>query len=88
MKKAFLGVLAAGVIISAGVTSVLAAGAGRNFVDTDGDSVCDNFVDADENGICDNFVDTDGNGICGSYGMGRGRGRGACRGNACQNGIR
>lgn len=53
---------------------------GTNFVDADGDGVCDYFVDEDGDGVCDhctgdgtgnqgsgqgaNFVDEDGDGVC------------------------
>ena len=65
MKKAalFLAVL----VLTASVAGVSAfaagRGPGRNFVDADGDGICDNcgvyacsqnFVDADGDGICDN----------------------------------
>lgn len=49
-----------------------------NFVDANGDGVCDSFVDADNDGVCDgcglrqgnqgqrgaNFTDADGDGVC------------------------
>lgn len=61
MKRALLGVLATVVVLSAGVTT-FAAGprGGRNFVDKNGDGICDNansvciYVDEDGDGICDN----------------------------------
>lgn len=56
----------------------LRSGTAAQYVDTDGDGVCDNrgvnFVDADGDGVCDNrgtgagFVDTDGDGVCDKYG--------------------
>ncbi len=60
--------------LSAGTTAFAAHPC--NFVDADGDGICDNgdthcsFVDADGDGVCDNgdthcsFVDADGDGIC------------------------
>ncbi len=78
MKKVFAGLLAAAMVFSVGTTSVSAAGRGmgRNYVDVDGDGVCDNcsvahgncpggnggyFVDEDGDGICDNCGVTHGN---------------------------
>ncbi len=59
MKKVFAGLLAAVMVFSVGTTSVSAAGRGmgRNYVDVDGDGVCDNW------GVC-GYVDEDGDGIC------------------------
>ena len=65
MKKIFFGVLLTAIALSAGTESVVVAGpgAGRNYVDADGDGVCDNtgaekcgqnYVDADGDGVCDN----------------------------------
>ena len=52
---------------------------GQNYVDIDGDGVCDNFVDANGDGINDN---------CPGYGNGRGCGNGPGYGNGqgCGNG--
>lgn len=77
MRKAFLGVMAAAVILSLGSTSAFAAGpgGGRCFVDADGDRICDNaggrcaYVDADGDGICDNCQPGQGRG-CGRGGQG------------------
>lgn len=50
IKKAVIGVLAAVVIMSVGAISVFAVGPGRgqgsrqNYVDNDGDGVCDNYT--------------------------------------------
>jgi hypothetical protein len=58
-------------------------GTASNFVDADGDGVCDDcqgtdigFVDADGDGVCDNcrgtgvdFVDADGDGVCDNMGI-------------------
>ncbi len=60
-------------------------GAGCQFLDEDGDGICDNY----NQGICGigngtGYVDEDGDGICDNYssGMGGGRGRGrGCGGN-------
>lgn len=64
MKKVWVGILAAAMAVSVGTTSALAAGpgAGRHFVDADGDGVCDNF------GAGCSYVDADGDGICDSCG--------------------
>lgn len=82
MKKVFLGILAAAILVSAGATASLAAnvGNGRCFVDADGDGVCDYtdsgcaYVDADGDGVCDHYVSGQGRG-CG-YGWGHGHGQG------------
>ena len=77
MKKLFAGVLAAALALSVLTASAFAA-PGANYVDADGDGVCDNYsaacryVDADGNGVCDNA------GACGSGH--HGSGRRACRG--------
>ena len=96
MKKMVIGTISAALVLSMAVTGAFAAGNGygrsRNFVDADGDGVCDNygtgrgqyFVDADGDGVCDNygtgrgqyFVDADGDGVCDNYGTGCGRGQG------------
>lgn len=76
IKKAAVGVLAAAMVLSTGVATAFAAGpgCGRNFVDADGDGICDyagcgrNFIDADGDGVCDNYGD------CDNYGMRHGRG--------------
>lgn len=84
MKKVFAGLLAAAMVFSATTTMVSAAGRGmgRNYVDADGDGVCDNwgtcsYVDADGDGVCDNwgtcgYVDEDGDGICDNCGVAHG----------------
>lgn len=80
MKKAFLGILAAAILVSAGATASLAAGvgSGRRFVDANDDGVCDYadsgcaYVDADGDGVCDHYVSGQGRG----YGWGHGHGQG------------
>ena len=80
MRKAFLGVMAAAVILSLGSTSAFAAGpgGGRCFVNADGDRICDNaggrcaYVDADDDGICDNCQPGRGCGRGGQGGHGNG----------------
>lgn len=70
IKKAAVGALTVVMVLSIGGISAFATENeyGRNFVDVDGDGICDNrdvervsckeygrdFVDADEDGICDN----------------------------------
>lgn len=60
-----------------------------NYVDANGDGVCDYFTDTDKNRICDHctryggrgrqFVDKNGDGICDNFtGIGNGSGR-RCR---------
>lgn len=77
MKKLLTGIAVIALVVSIGSTSALAAGrgCGRNFVDSDGNGVCDNY---DSNG-CGNgagFVDADGDGVCDNYGS-----------NGCGNGA-
>lgn len=85
IKKAVVGVLAVSMALSMGATSAFAAGTGnrRNFVDTDGDGICDHYttrqttsqeVNFSQNGRGRNFVDADGDGICDNYGTRQGRG--------------
>lgn len=80
MKKAFLGILAAAILVSAGATASLAAGvgSGRRFVDANDDGVCD-YADS---GCA--YVDADGDGVCDNYQSGQGRGCG--RGGQCGRG--
>ncbi|MEY8338795.1 hypothetical protein AALB16_12370 [Lachnospiraceae bacterium 62-35] len=62
MNKKLVGILTAAMVLTIGTAHAFAAvpGAGRNFVDADGDGVCDYFgsvcsyVDMDSDGICDN----------------------------------
>ena len=49
---------------------------GTNFVDTNGDGVCDNAG----TGTGVNFVDANGDGVCDNVGTGTGRGQGSGRG--------
>ena len=83
MKKTLSGFFGTAVVLSLCATTVFAAGpgCGRNFVDANGDGVCDNvgtgvcaYVDADGDGFCDTcgigFVDADGDGICDYIGSG------------------
>ena len=74
MKKLFAGVLAAALALSVLTASAFAA-PGANYVDADGDGVCDYFgqggryyVDADGDGVCDNY----NGGARGGAGRGRG----------------
>lgn len=58
MKKILMGTAIAALVLTVGVTGAFAAG-GRNYVDANGDGICDNrgnycrFVDADGDGVCD-----------------------------------
>ena len=78
MKRTLIGILAGIVVLSLGTAGALAAGPGceRNFVDVNGDGICD-----DAGTFC-RYVDSDGDGICDhahSHGMGHGCGfRGGC----------
>lgn len=73
MKKAVIGSLAAGMVLTIGATNAFAAGRGtgaaRNFSETN--KAGKNYVDIDEDGICDNFVDIDEDGSCDNYGAGQ-----------------
>lgn len=61
MKRIFAGIIAMGLALVVGGTTVFAAepGRGRYFVDEDGDGICDNagstciYADSDGDGICD-----------------------------------
>ena len=90
MKKALLGVLSTVIVLSVCAATAFAAGprCGRNFVDADGDGVCDNCGAYHRCGTAGggNFVDADGDGICDNYGSGQGRGCGYGRGGHCGRG--
>lgn len=87
MKKMIFAVMLSAALVTFGGISAIAApsscmkGCNRiNFVDTNGDGICDNhgtncgigFIDENGDGICDhrtsqkcsNFVDNNGDGIC------------------------
>ena len=63
MKKRLIGMIVTIMVTSVGITSAFAAGPGpgqgRNFVDEDGNGICDfsgefcRYVDEDHDGICD-----------------------------------
>lgn len=77
MKKFWMIQLAIVLVISICTVGVVAAQANRrgNFVDTDGDGICDNRGQ--------NFVDADGDGICDNRGEGKGQGRHHGNGRGC-----
>ena len=61
-------------------------GINDNFIDADGDGVCDltglpvgsgGFIDVNEDGVNDNFVDADGDGLCDLTGLPVGTGTGS-----------
>lgn len=94
MRKLFSGLLAAALVLSLGTTSAFAchhggcvnyveAGCGVNYVDADGDGICDNCGGT---GCGVNYVDADGDGVCDNYasGWGRGCGRGRGHGRHCR----
>lgn len=62
MKKIVVSILAAVMVVSIIVTSAFAAnnGAGQNFVDADGNGICDNTG----TGVRCRYTDTDNDGIC------------------------
>lgn len=88
MKKAFLGILAAVLVLSMCAMTAFAAGPGngRCFADADGDGICDNYVPGQcrgtgrgcgaQGGRGGNFVDADGDGVCDYYVSGQGQGGG------------
>lgn len=61
MKKILMGTAIAALVLTVGVTGAFAAG-GRNYVDANGDGICDN-----RGNYC-RFVDTDGDGVCDYHG--------------------
>ena len=61
MKKILIGTAIAALVLMVGVTGAFAAG-GRNYVDANGDGICDN-----RGNYC-RFVDTDGDGVCDYHG--------------------
>jgi hypothetical protein len=68
MKKPLIGLLTALTILSAGTTCAFAAGsrAGKNFIDTYNNGICDNYESRP------NFTDNDNDGVCDNYGSGQG----------------
>ena len=58
MKKILMGTAIAALVLTVGGTGAFAAG-GRNYVDANGDGICDNrgnycrFADAGGDGVCD-----------------------------------
>lgn len=78
VKKTSCGILAAAIVLSAGITGVFAADkiCGRNFKDADGDGVCDYaknncaYTDLDGDGVCDNFSAGRAIGQCRGLGKG------------------
>ncbi|MFI3212334.1 MAG: hypothetical protein R3Y24_03240 [Eubacteriales bacterium] len=76
MKKLVsLGLIVALVLAMGTTAFAMGNGQGGNFVDSDGDSVCDNI------GLRVNFVDLDGDGIFDNtdFGIGCGKNGGKCR---------
>ena len=84
MKKMVMGTISAALVLSMAVTGAFAAGygkgRGRNFVDANGDGVCDNYGTGTGCGRGQYFVDADGDGVCDNYGTGAGAGCGQGRG--------
>ena len=80
MKKMVMGTISAALVLSMAVTGAFAAGHGhgRNFVDANGDGLCDNYGTGTGRGQY--FVDANGDGVCDNYGTGPGCGRGQGRG--------
>ncbi len=68
------GLVTAALVLSLGSMHAFAAGPGQNFIDADGDGICDYaktvcaFIDEDGDGICDHY----GDGICDGTGHGAG----------------
>ena len=61
MKKILMGTAIAALVLTVGGTDAFAAG-GRNYVDANGDGICDN-----RGNYC-RFADTDGDGVCDYHG--------------------
>ncbi len=61
MKKILMGTAIAALVLTVGGTGAFAAG-GRNYVDANGDGICDN-----RGNYC-RFVDTGGDGVCDYHG--------------------
>ena len=80
MKKRIMAILVAAVLCM-GATGALAA-YGRDYVDADGDGVCDYAgTECERYGMGRGCVDADGDGVCDNAGYGAyGAGRGARRG--------
>ncbi len=75
MKKLLAGTLIAAAVLCIGGTGVLAAapGRGQNFIDSDGNGICDHLETSLTDGIRGggmNSTDEDGDGICDNYGTG------------------
>lgn len=74
MKKLLAGTLIAASVLCIGGTGVLAApGRGQNFIDSDGNGICDHLETSLTDGIRGggmNSTDEDGDGICDNYGTG------------------
>lgn len=77
MKKLLIGAVVTALVLTVGFTTAFAAG-GRNYVDANGDGICDNrgtncrYVDADGDGVCDNWGTGCRNAGTGCHGQGRG----------------
>ena len=77
MKKLLIGAAVTALVLTVGFTTAFAAG-GRNYVDANGDGVCDNrgtycqYMDANGDGVCDNYGTHCRNGGTGCRGWGRG----------------
>ncbi len=72
MKKVLTGVLTLAIVASVGATVAFAAdfrGCRGNFVDADGNGICDNYgTDCRDGNGCGNYVDADGDGVCDNFG--------------------
>ncbi|WP_209342966.1 hypothetical protein [Flavonifractor sp. AGMB03687] len=77
MKKLLIGAAVTALVLMVGFTTAFAA-SGRNYVDANGDGVCDNrgtycqYMDANGDGVCDNYGTHCRNGGTGCRGWGRG----------------
>lgn len=81
MKRWFK-IVSAVMVVALLATSLGGASLARGPRNGDADGICD-FVDEDGDGICDNFVDEDGDGVCDNAlhdGTGYGHGYGDCDG--------
>ncbi|MDU5209327.1 MAG: hypothetical protein E6441_08675 [Clostridium sp.] len=76
MKKTLIGILTTVMVLSIGVTSAFAVSsrAGENFVDADGNGICDNY-DEKQNINGKNYIDEDNDGVCDNYNSDNGQGQ-------------
>ena len=88
MKKLLAGTLIAASVLCIGGTGVLAApGRGQNFIDSDGNGICDNYGTGNAGSGNTGAGNTPGNAGTGNC-VGRQEGTGRHAGNGCHAGFR